>query len=326
MVRPSRRGGVPVFRRPAGSAARAAARRASSPADRRRARPRSSAGRRGSARTGTCRWSARRRRPRSARPSCVTTPVTRASAPSPSSVRSSTACWNSVRFGWFSRRRADRLLVEHAIGLRARRAHGRALARVEDAELDAGLVGGDRHRAAQRVDLLDQVALADAADRRVARHLPERLDVVREQQRARGPSARWRAPPRCRHGRRRRRSRRNASGNSMIIKMFSSILARVDPSADSTPMRLPTKAAGSPQPRRARWFHVKQRTATVVRRPRSAALPRGSAGQGVWAAEGLALTAFAIELVDRPTRRQVVVGTGSMASKSSRSFLCRLGP
>ena len=78
----------------------------------------------------------------------------------------------------------DRLLVEHPVGLRARRAHRRPLARIEDAELDAGLVGGDRHRAAQRVDLLDEVPLADAADRRVARHLPERLDVVRQQQRA----------------------------------------------------------------------------------------------------------------------------------------------
>ena len=54
---------------------------------------------------------------------------------------------------------------------------------VEDAELDAALVGGDRHRAAQRIDFLDQVALADAADRRVAAHLSERLDVVRQQQR-----------------------------------------------------------------------------------------------------------------------------------------------
>ena len=47
-----------------------------------------------------------------------------------------------------------------------------------------------RHRAAERVDLLDQVALADAADRRVAAHLPERLDVVRQQQRARAHARR----------------------------------------------------------------------------------------------------------------------------------------
>jgi hypothetical protein len=36
---------------------------------------------------------------------------------------------------------------------------------------------------AAAIDLLDEVALADAADRGVAAHLPQRLDVVREQQR-----------------------------------------------------------------------------------------------------------------------------------------------
>ena len=40
---------------------------------------------------------------------------------------------------------------------------------------------GERHGAAERIDLLDQVPLADAADGRIAAHLPERLDVVREQ-------------------------------------------------------------------------------------------------------------------------------------------------
>ena len=85
---------------------------------------------------------------------------------------------------------ADRLAVENAIGLRAGRADGRALARVEDAELDAGFVGRRRHRAAERIDLLDQVALPDAADRRVARHLAERLDAVREQQRRAAHSCR----------------------------------------------------------------------------------------------------------------------------------------
>ena len=46
-----------------------------------------------------------------------------------------------------------------------------------------GLVGRTRHRAAQGVDLLHEVAFPDAADRRIARHLPQRLDVVRQQQR-----------------------------------------------------------------------------------------------------------------------------------------------
>ncbi len=80
---------------------------------------------------------------------------------------------------------ADRRLVQRAVGLAARGAHGRALRRIQRAPLDAGTVGGVRHRAAERVDLLDQVALADAADGRVAAHLADRLDVVAEQQRAR---------------------------------------------------------------------------------------------------------------------------------------------
>ena len=78
---------------------------------------------------------------------------------------------------------ADRRLVQDAVGLGAGGAHRRALGAVEDAELDAALVGGDGHGAAERIDFLDQVPLADAADRRVAAHLPQRLDVVGQQQR-----------------------------------------------------------------------------------------------------------------------------------------------
>ena len=79
--------------------------------------------------------------------------------------------------------RPDRRLVEQPVGLRPGGAHGRPLGAVEDAELDPGLVGGHGHRPAQGIHLLDQVALADAADRRVAAHLAERLDVVGQQQR-----------------------------------------------------------------------------------------------------------------------------------------------
>jgi len=73
-------------------------------------------------------------------------------------------------------------LVQNTVGLGPRGTHGRALARVEDAKLDAALVGGQRHGAAHGIDFLDQVALADAADRGVAAHLPQRFDVVAEQQ------------------------------------------------------------------------------------------------------------------------------------------------
>ncbi len=75
-------------------------------------------------------------------------------------------------------------LVELAVGLRAGRAHRRSLARIEGAQLDACRVRGQRHDAAERVDFLDQMTLADAADGRIAAHLAESLDVVREQERA----------------------------------------------------------------------------------------------------------------------------------------------
>src|SRR5690606_9876685 len=72
--------------------------------------------------------------------------------------------------------------VEHPVCLRTGGANRRTLAAVEHAELDAPAVGCPGHGAAQRIDLLDQVALADAADGRVAGHLTESLDVVGKQQ------------------------------------------------------------------------------------------------------------------------------------------------
>ena len=81
--------------------------------------------------------------------------------------------------------RADRILIERAVGLGAGRADGRALARVQRAELDARAVGGNRHRAAHGVDLAHEVALADAADGRVAAHLADGREALRHEQRAR---------------------------------------------------------------------------------------------------------------------------------------------
>ncbi len=75
--------------------------------------------------------------------------------------------------------------IEDAVGLGARGPDRGPLAAIERAELDAGLVRGGRHGAAQRVDLLHQVAFADPADGRVAGHLAEGFDRVGEQQRAR---------------------------------------------------------------------------------------------------------------------------------------------
>ena len=62
---------------------------------------------------------------------------------------------------------ADRLLhrgpVKGTIGLRARPADGRALAAVEDTELDAGPIRHAAHQAVQRIDFADKVTLAQPA-------------------------------------------------------------------------------------------------------------------------------------------------------------------
>ncbi len=72
--------------------------------------------------------------------------------------------------------------VEHAVSLRSGGSNGRPLATVEHAKLDTALVGSGGHGPAQRVDLLDQMALADATDRWVTAHLPQSFHIVAEQQ------------------------------------------------------------------------------------------------------------------------------------------------
>src|SRR5208283_2482158 len=83
----------------------------------------------------------------------------------------------------------EHALAARAIGglvcLRATRTDGGSLARVEEAELDSSLVGRQAHLAAERVDLADQVSLADTADRGIAGHLADMIEVKREHQGAR---------------------------------------------------------------------------------------------------------------------------------------------
>src|SRR5277367_1846613 len=71
------------------------------------------------------------------------------------------------------------------VGLRSAGANGGTLARVQKSKLDSSLVSRQAHLAAERVDLADQVALADTADSRVAGHLADVIEVEREHQRAR---------------------------------------------------------------------------------------------------------------------------------------------
>ena len=69
--------------------------------------------------------------------------------------------------------------VQLAVRLSARSAHRRPLAAVQHAELDAGAIDRAAHEAVERIDLADQMALGETADRRVARHLADRRAAVR---------------------------------------------------------------------------------------------------------------------------------------------------
>src|SRR6202007_2476970 len=79
---------------------------------------------------------------------------------------------------------------EPPIDLRPRPADGCALRAVEQAELDPGRVGEPAHHPVQGVDLPHEVALAQAADRRVAAHLADGLELVGQQQGARAEAGR----------------------------------------------------------------------------------------------------------------------------------------
>ena len=87
-----------------------------------------------------------------------------------------------VEVGLLFERGPDEGAVQGAVGLGTGGAHGGAFGCVQGAELDARVVGGAGHQAAERVDLLDQMPLADAADGRVAAHLTQGVDVLRHQQ------------------------------------------------------------------------------------------------------------------------------------------------
>ena len=63
----------------------------------------------------------------------------------------------------------------------ARRTDCGAFGGIQDAKLDPRFVCSDRHGSAQGVYFPDKVPFPNAPDGRVARHLPQRFDVVGQQ-------------------------------------------------------------------------------------------------------------------------------------------------
>jgi len=73
----------------------------------------------------------------------------------------------------------DLRLVGAFVRLRPGAVHRRPLAPIEQPELDTGGVDRAAHRAAQRIDFAHEVPFGHAADRRVATHLRDRIQVGR---------------------------------------------------------------------------------------------------------------------------------------------------
>jgi hypothetical protein len=76
------------------------------------------------------------------------------------------------------------LAVELSIRLGARSPHSGAFARIQRSKLNTGPVGSASHSASQRVDLSNQMALADTADGGIAAHLAQRFDALSQQESA----------------------------------------------------------------------------------------------------------------------------------------------
>ena len=74
-----------------------------------------------------------------------------------------------------------RLAIQPSIDLAARAANRRTFGAVEHAELDAGYIGEAAHQAVERIDLPDKMALAETTDRGIAGHLPNRLELLSQQ-------------------------------------------------------------------------------------------------------------------------------------------------
>ena len=114
----------------------------------------------------------------------------RSLAPATDRIRSASPS-TTIRSGVSPIERLHGAAVELAVSLGARALDGGSLAAIENPELDAGRIGGARHKSVQRVDLAHEVALAQAADRRIAGHVADRCEAVSDE-RGRGAEARRR--------------------------------------------------------------------------------------------------------------------------------------
>ena len=82
-------------------------------------------------------------------------------------------------------RELDPVLVALLVRLSPWAVHGWTFANVQHAKLNAGRIDRLAHQATQRIDFANHVAFADPADRRIAAHLADGIQVRCDQRRLR---------------------------------------------------------------------------------------------------------------------------------------------
>jgi hypothetical protein len=83
-----------------------------------------------------------------------------------------------------------RRAIKSAVSLDPRPPHCWSFAAVEHSAVDRGTVRSARHQPIEHIELTDEMTFADAADRRIARHLANVLGAEREQSDARATTRR----------------------------------------------------------------------------------------------------------------------------------------
>ena len=81
-----------------------------------------------------------------------------------------------------------RFLVTHFVALGAGRPDGGPFSKVQETELERRGIRDTSHRSAERINLTDDVSFRDPADRRVAAHLCNMVQIDRKHQRGRARS------------------------------------------------------------------------------------------------------------------------------------------
>src|SRR5215213_2921608 len=71
--------------------------------------------------------------------------------------------------------------ISHAICLGTRRLDGRSTRTVQQPELNAGAIDHAAHNPAQGIDLSHKMPLGDSANRWIARHLTDEIEIQRDQ-------------------------------------------------------------------------------------------------------------------------------------------------